>query len=376
MQEFKVNDYITLKLESKKTNIYVKEKLFEQCKFLLLNIPTQDIDSYNEIESIDEIAKKLGWTEDRQLGVEYELTPETEFFGHCSNLQAWVENNYDTRLLHRNLAFSLLKKLVDVGDLTAKKVFKEEISKRLVSGFPSVIIYLTEGGYDNYLSREEYLFSFLKIRDAEALLELEEILHVKFYIREDLNGYHEEDTYNRISIKSRNIIGLAFSTGELTNNIIKILKNLKTLKILHFMSAKIELLGELIPYIKKLEELKISCDEINEIPKSISNLSNLKILSIMGRTLQSVPSSIGNLKSLKVLSLSVNKLTRLPKSIGKLDSLERLDLAYNPLNELVETIRNMVSLKEIVLDKNQADEKKNKQIIDFLKKKGVKIIRI
>ncbi|KKN39802.1 hypothetical protein LCGC14_0739640, partial [marine sediment metagenome] len=157
MQEFKVNDFITLKLESKKTNIYVKGKLFEQCKFLLLNIPTQDIDSYNEIESIDEIAEKLGWTEDRQLGVEYELTPETEFFGHCSNLQAWVENNYDTRLLHRNLAFSLLKKLVDIGDLIAKKVFKEEISKRLASGVPSVINYLTEGGYDNYLSREEYL---------------------------------------------------------------------------------------------------------------------------------------------------------------------------------------------------------------------------
>ncbi|KKM62500.1 hypothetical protein LCGC14_1521040 [marine sediment metagenome] len=374
MQEFKVNDYITLKLESKKTNIYVKEKLFEQCKFLLLNIPTQDIDSYNEIESIDEIAKKLGWTEDRQLGVEYELTPETEFFGHCSNLQAWVENNYDTRLLHRNLAFSLLKKLVDVGDLTAKKVFKEEISKRLVSGFPSVIIYLTEGGYDNYLSREEYLFSFLKIRDAEALLELEEILHVKFYIREDLNGYHEEDTYNRISIKSRNIIGLAFSTGELTNNIIKILKNLKTLKILHFMSAKIELLGELLPSVKKLVELKIYCDDINEVPKSIGALTNLKVLIISGETLQSIPSSIGRLKSLKVLSLRRNKLTKLPKSLGNLYSLEGLDLAYNPLSQLVETIENLHSLKELFLDKKQAAEKESMQIIDFLKKKGVRII--
>jgi len=48
MQEFRVNNYITLKLESKKVNIYVKGELFEQCKFLLLNIPTEDIDSYDK----------------------------------------------------------------------------------------------------------------------------------------------------------------------------------------------------------------------------------------------------------------------------------------------------------------------------------------
>ncbi|HEC38923.1 hypothetical protein LCGC14_0843180 [marine sediment metagenome] len=373
MQEFKVNNYITLKLESKKTNIYVKGEFFEQCKFLLLNIPTQDIDLYTEIESIDEIAENLGWTEERQLGVDYEVTPETEFFGHCSNLQAWVENNYNTTLLHRNLAFSLLKKLTELGDPVASNVFKEEISKRLASGFPSVIEYLTEEGYDSYLSREEYLSSFLKIRDSEALLELEEILHVKFYIREDLNGYYEENTYNRICIKSKNVVGLAFFTVELTNSIIKILKDLKTLKILHLTSSKIEFLGELIPYIKKLDDLRIFCDEINEVPKSIGIISNLKILIISGEIAQPIPSSIRRLKSLKVLSLRHNKLMTLPKSIGSLDSLERLDLVNNPLNKLVETIRNLHSLKELVLDEKQAREKKNTQIVDFLKKKGVKI---
>ena len=38
IKEFKVNDYITLKLEDGKTIIYVKGKRFDQCKYLLLNI--------------------------------------------------------------------------------------------------------------------------------------------------------------------------------------------------------------------------------------------------------------------------------------------------------------------------------------------------
>ncbi|KKM99888.1 hypothetical protein LCGC14_1143310 [marine sediment metagenome] len=261
MHEFKVNDYITLKLENTKINIYVDGEIFEQCKFLLLNIPTQDVDFYDEIESIDEIAEILGWTETRQLGVDYELTPEVEFFGHCSNLQAWAENAYDTRLIHRNLAFPLLKKLVDANDLTAKTVFKEEISKRLASGFPSVIEYLTEEGYDSYLSREEYLFSFLKIRDAETLLELEKIIGDQFEIREDLNEFYEADEFNRIEIKFNNIVGISLSCGELTNDIINLLKKLKSLRKLNLMENRIEILGELFSYIKELNELKIYCDD-------------------------------------------------------------------------------------------------------------------
>ncbi|KKK40262.1 hypothetical protein LCGC14_0505600 [marine sediment metagenome] len=427
MQEFKVNEYITLKLESKKANIYVKGELFEQCKFLLLNIPAEEIDSYNEIESIDEIAEKLGWTEDRQLGVDYELTPETEFFGHCSNLQAWVENNYDTRLLHRNLAFSLLKKLVDVGDLTAKKVFKEEISKRLASGFPSVINYLTREGYDNYLSREEYLLSFLNNEDGETLLDLEKILGFQFQIKEHLDDFRDVDECDRIEIKSNNIIGITLSYVELTKDIIGSLKELKSLRKLIFSSTKIEMLEELFSAIKKLNELKIYCDDIKEIPKSIDmlinlekliitgirskcvpnslwnlkslrslslvgssimrptlqsisssieNLKSLKVLSLRGNELTALPESIGHLSSLKVLSLRGNELTALPESIKKLGSLERLDLGRNPLKELAETIKDLHSLKILFLDKNQADEKKNKEIFDFLKKKGVKVIRI
>jgi len=71
------------------------------------------------------------------------------------NLQAWVENNYDTRLLHSNLAFPLLKKLVDAGDKLAKAVFKEEVIERLMDGNLNTILFILDQGYlDKFLKEE------------------------------------------------------------------------------------------------------------------------------------------------------------------------------------------------------------------------------
>jgi hypothetical protein len=153
--EFKINEFLSVRLEQEKTNIYVKGLFFNQCKYLLLNIPVNEITCFEEIESIDEAAEKLDRSLERTSPIKYEIPPETEFWGHCSNLQVWVENDYNTRLLHSNLAFPLLKKLAEVGDPKAKRVFKEEIARRYESGVPSVVMYLEEEGYLEYLSKEE-----------------------------------------------------------------------------------------------------------------------------------------------------------------------------------------------------------------------------
>ena len=55
MKEFRVNEYITLKLEDGKTNIYVNNQLFRQCKTLLLDISLDQISSFDDIVSIDEL---------------------------------------------------------------------------------------------------------------------------------------------------------------------------------------------------------------------------------------------------------------------------------------------------------------------------------
>ena len=120
----------------------------------------------------------LGWTEERQVGVKYEIDPETEFWGHCSNLQSWYKHDYDTRLLHSNLSFPLLKRLTKVGDPLANKVFKEEIAKRLASGYGTVIDYLTEEGYLDDES-EFVSVSGTKVRVKNGVLNLSNFSFIK-----------------------------------------------------------------------------------------------------------------------------------------------------------------------------------------------------
>jgi len=155
MQKFKVNDYIKLKLEDNKTNIYINEEMFKQCKYLLLNISYNDVVSLDEIDSIDKAVETLGHSLELNKRNIIKIPPEVEFWGHCSNLQVWVENNYDTRLLLSNLAFPLLKKLTEVGDPIARKVFKDEIIKRILSYELNVIRFLIGEGYFKYFDSKE-----------------------------------------------------------------------------------------------------------------------------------------------------------------------------------------------------------------------------
>ena len=149
--EFIINEYLSLKLEWGKTNIYVKGKLFRQCKYLAFNIPIGKIEEYDSIQSIDEMEQK-----DRSEGFHnLQISSEQEFWGHCSNLQAWVENGYNTRLLHRNLAFPLLRELARVGDPNARRIYKEEILSRVDEGNENVIKYLKLEGYLSIFSKED-----------------------------------------------------------------------------------------------------------------------------------------------------------------------------------------------------------------------------
>jgi len=175
--EFKINNLITLKLEYNKTFIYIKGKKFMQCMRLCLHIPPQKSNLYEEIESIDEATEIFnrflymnkivkGEFADPVENQDSVITPEQEFWGHCSNLQTWVENKYDTRLLHSNLSFPLLKRLSDEGDKFALIRFKEEIASRLEGGYLPVIHYLLEQNYIRYLSPDDLIDLQKKCTDS------------------------------------------------------------------------------------------------------------------------------------------------------------------------------------------------------------------
>ncbi|MGV9173672.1 MAG: hypothetical protein ACOC44_08105 [Promethearchaeia archaeon] len=158
MKTFQINQYLTLRLEHGQTNIYIDDKKVLHCKFLLLNIPVDEIPKYNEINSIDHAAELLNKdleVQEEKKGDSVEISPEVEFWAHCSNIQAWAENDYDTRLLHSNLSFPLLKKLTEAGDPIAKGVFKKEITTRFKSGYLPVMVYLVREGYLDYFNWDE-----------------------------------------------------------------------------------------------------------------------------------------------------------------------------------------------------------------------------
>lgn len=163
MKDFVVNEYITLRLDSDKTNIYIENKIFNQCKYILLqDLRLDEIGDYVRLfDSVDEQAEMLDHSLERPEAKAIRISPRDEFWAHCSNLQIWAENNYDTRLLHSNLAFPLLKELSRHGDLKAQFIFREEIVKRFSSGYLPIALFLILGGYLDSLKESELELCFL-----------------------------------------------------------------------------------------------------------------------------------------------------------------------------------------------------------------------
>lgn len=154
MLAYSINEFLSLKFENRRANVYVNGKRFTQCMYLLLNIPISKVERYEEIDSIDKAAENLNHGL-HERNFSYRITPKTEFIAHCSNIQTWAENNYDTRILHRNIALPLLKELTKAGGLKARRVFKDEIASRFSSGHLPVMLYLLQGGYLQVLNCEE-----------------------------------------------------------------------------------------------------------------------------------------------------------------------------------------------------------------------------
>ena len=385
--EFVINEFLSLKLESDFTTIYVAEEPFQQCMFLLLEIPVKDITSLDNIKSIDEAARELSRSlepSDEFSRVD-QIPPETEFWGHCSNLQVWYENDYNTRLLHSNLAFPLLKKLTEAGDLLAQKVFKDEIAKRYNSGIENVRKSLENGNYLRFLTREEFYSLIDTNIEYETLKVLEGTLDVKRYQVDIRNGH-----VIKLSIGGRKLKELPESikqfrhlerlniAGNSLDAFPDWIGRFKDLKLLRFNSIKsdklvtlpdtfgnLSSLEELVGFnnelrrlpdsfgsLRSLKRVDLHKNKLEELPDSIGNLSNLEELDLKSNNIKVIPKSIGELRSLKTLDLAKNDISAIPKTIGRLNSLEILSITNNNLSEIPESIGNLKSLEILVLSNN------------------------
>ncbi|HEC38136.1 hypothetical protein LCGC14_0886260 [marine sediment metagenome] len=267
VREFVVNNMITLKLEDGKTNLYVNGKLYIHCKYLILNIPVNEVEKFEDIKSIEEAAEKLKSTEEPGWELKYDISPEEEFFGHCSNLQAWAENGYDSRILHYSLSFSLLQELAE-KDPQARLTLKEEIAKRLESESQSVVDYLHETELIYLLSYEMLLEGLVDPEDLEILKEAELEIGERFYYDRHLEiGYFGYEGIVEILSKYNNqsnelrIVPMNFF--DLENKFISFLR----------FESEIQIIPKALCKLKHLKHIVFAdFSRIKHIPRQLKNV--------------------------------------------------------------------------------------------------------
>ena len=392
-KDYVVNDFLKLRLEQGRTHIYVKNRLFMQCMYLLLNIPTNKIRQYDNIDSIDEAAEVL----DRSMegggrGV-YQISPEEEFRGHCSNIQAWYENDYDTRILHRNLAFPLLKRLTDAGDPLARKRFKEEIALRYASGHHTVMMFLIHNGYLKYLTSNElecllddnqlpilntlisdFTSAFLHLNNGELYRRLKGLINstkrymgmqnIPFILSHVIKGISNSDKEEFVKFvyetykTNRNFPIIEFLNSHLDyfdNRDNYVNYNDKIVSI--FTKEKLVLRAQ---NIKNIFEIKLPEDDYSytkeldlsnnliRIVKGIENFSNLEKLNLNNNKIHSLE-GFDKLINLKVLSLRNNDIVNL-KGLSNIKNLKKIDVSGNiQITEIPDFVSELSSLESIVM---------------------------
>ena len=159
---------------------------------MLLNLDVEKIPEYDEFDSIDDIMDYYSKANERGVN-SIKLEPKQEFIGHCSNIQAWVENDYNVNILHSKLSFSLLSALSFYGNSKAKIMLKEEIARRLLSKNKNTILYFLETDYLYLYEIEEleFVFDEIDIEDQFVLKKINKLMnHRRIYDKMKAKGHH------------------------------------------------------------------------------------------------------------------------------------------------------------------------------------------
>ncbi len=231
-KEFRVNEYIVLKLEKGITEIYFNGLKFGHCKHLLFNIKRNKMKDLLHIKSMDEFSGSYENIDN------ITIDSNTEFWAHCSNLQAWYENNYNTDILVMDIAFPLLEALYKSGDKKAVEVYKEELLRRFNSKYEPVRDFLFENYFLEFFTDEEL--------ESMGLLEwiLSKIDKIKMFkfltmlLNDDVEKYYDvyiEEILKTITGNEKELKYYLIDSGCLKNLPKKIIKeNIKRIEELRY----------------------------------------------------------------------------------------------------------------------------------------------
>ena len=372
-KEFRINEHLTLKLEGGKTHIYVGGERFFQCKYLFLLNPQGIL---NEINSVDEAAEVFDKAmESRLTPDDLGLTLEEVFWGHCSNLQAWAEHDYDARLLHSNLSIPLLRELKKLGDPLAIRVYKESLLERFLQGPRNTQEFLLPYMEED-ISHEEKLSLIQSREETQVIRKIEQLIGEELEL--DTYYHHWDKSF---FIRGGRVLGISLM-GTSLKRIPEEIKAFPLLEVFYFKSKSLTEVPEWISELKTIRKLAIILSNIRHFPRQITNLAQLEYLNLSGNPFTSFPEEIsrltalkelyhggpiknlskgfGELASLKKLKLYNAQIATLPESFGKLKNLETLIMRNGALEQLPESFGELDSLKTLIL----ADNRKLKRLPD------------
>ncbi|HEC37802.1 hypothetical protein LCGC14_0835180 [marine sediment metagenome] len=376
MREFKVNNLIKLRLIDGKTILFVNNREFKQCKILLLNLPIM-VNLVQKVLSIDEVAESLDNSMESEANF---LLPEEEFIAHCSNVQAWFENQYNTALLHRTLAFPLLRALSEEGDLLAKERFKEEIAIRYKYGNKAVQTFLYVEGYLDYLTYNEKFSGILAPEDAPFMEEILDSMR-DYMLIPDLDLIIEDERGNGIffCVKNGRIKELELDIENKLRQIPSQLEKLESLERLHlYIKSRSDNIFSEKFSAKSVKYLTISCNimgtTIPDLFHYFPNLVRLKIVGFHSKPVIKFETSFTRLLHLESLYLVHVNIEKLPDTILNLEKLRVLILRDTSIRSLsvtiIESIKSLTTLKlqgNSKLELTLTEVKKLKKKINFFK---------
>ncbi len=246
-------------------------------------------------------------------------------------------------MLHSNIAFPLLKRLSEAGDLQAKKMFKEEIVRRYSEGNKTVQRFLAANRYLSILSSEEQQLLFKK--NIKELHGIERIIGRRLNIGSDvLLG-------DKLELIDGEITSLRLNGKKEINmpKQIGLIRSLKRLILFGFIDKEIP---KWVGNLTNLEYLDLHGNEFEKLHEGLEGLINLKHLDLSNNKLITLPNSFNNMKSLEKIVLSENKFEEFPKELFSLDRLHSIKLYKNNIKSIPIEIKKLRNLYDLNVSNN------------------------
>lgn len=205
------------------------------------------------------------------------------------------------------------------------------------------------------LNRDELLLICQKLQPKDIVyfsLTCKRIFKKIYY--EGFQSVKKYENYERVEGNERFVYHLLHNLNILKRNL-KLEENeyeILHMKFLHAGYKELTMIPKEIFYMKDIETLDLSCNNIKRIPKEIHKLQKLKHLDLSNNFISDV-SELCALKSLKYLHLHDNLIQCLPREIDNLSNLTSLFLYENSINNIPKELSNLVKLEYLYLNNNK-----------------------